>query len=152
MANIMININDANKESTINCLWWRALWHHIVAGLTLFSACIVAIAAAGATIYFVPWYVIPKLKEIMVNEKGELIILVMNGPVAFTLAAISYLAHLLVSAYRYNMSLYGHYRACADVLKLISFDMQMDLETLNKFINPSVIKFDNPPLWQNKIS
>ena len=137
---------DSNKmRAMIKFFRRQAMWYHIVAALTLFSACFTAIAVA---IFILPGYIISKLPDNMNSEKKELIIILMNGPLVFAIGAISYLTHLLVSVYRYSIKLYGHYNSHATILELIPGGTEIDLYELKKFLDlDNVTKYENPPTW-----
>lgn len=143
-------VSDEMTKEVISNFEHYAVWHWFVAALTLSSACIVALGGGIGLMYFFPLKVMPKLIEYFCSDKSnpsELILLVMNGPLAFSFAAISYLAHLLVAVYRYNISLYSHYRIRADALRLVQGD-QLTLENLVKYFDPNIsVKLDSLPNW-----
>lgn len=132
------------KEFVIKNLESNAYWHWKVAAMTLGSACIVAIAGSACLMWLFPLKIMPALVKCFSpdnSKPSDIVTLLMNGPLALSFAVISYLAHLLVSVYRYNISLYGHYATRAEALRLIQTD-QLSLEMVIKCLDPGIIKFE----------
>lgn len=137
-------MDEEIKAFVINDLEKIACWHWKVAAMTLGSACVVAIAGIVCLMWLFPLKIMPVLVKCFSPDNSkptDIVVLLLNGPLAFSFAAVSYLAHLLVSVYRYNISLYGHYVTRAEALRLIEKD-QLSLDILTKCLDPGVIKFE----------